>query len=126
MKLLQVLLKFGITDKLMPYERRRAKVFNYCNLAGFSIAGIRVIYLAFLSPNHYSGMAIAINTIPMILNVAMSICMVLNRYKVAIFISFLCFPPALATMAFFTDDKGLEIYLFLYMIFAFFFLHHRP
>jgi two-component system, sensor histidine kinase and response regulator len=125
MKILQVLLKLGITDKLMPYERRRAKVFNYCNLAGFSIAGIRVLYLAFLSHNHYTAMSIGINTIPLILCVGMSICMLSNQYKAAVFISFLCFPPALAAMAFVTDDKGLEVYLFLYMIFAFFFLHHR-
>jgi signal transduction histidine kinase len=125
MNFLNRFLALGINEKLMPYERRRAKVFNYCNLAGFSIALIRVLYLAVLSPNHYTGMALAINTLPLVLCTGMSVCIMFNRYKTAILISFLCFPPALATMSFFTDDRGLEIYLLLYMIFAFFFLHHR-
>lgn len=126
MKLINSILHVGITDKLKPYERRRAKIFNYANLAGFSIGLLRFIYLLCFSPDHYTAQGLAVNALPLFLCVIMAVCMLLNRYKAAIFISFLCFPPALATMAFFTDDKGLEIYLLLYMVFVFFFLHHRP
>lgn len=115
--------EIGVTEKLNPYEKRRAVVFNYCNTAGFLIALVRWGYLYFFSHNNYASEVFWINSIPLVLCLAMSLCMYWNRYRTAILISFLLFPPALSAMAFFTQDRGLEMYLILYLIFVFFFLH---
>ncbi|HWK04573.1 MAG TPA: HAMP domain-containing sensor histidine kinase [Puia sp.] len=126
MTLLQQLLHLGISDRLKPYERRRAWIFNYCNLAGFTISLIRLCYLTFFAVNHYPVIALLVNGLPMVVCAAMGICMLLHRYKGAIAISFIFFPPLLVCMAFFTNDRGLEIYLLLYLLFTFFFLHRLP
>jgi two-component system, sensor histidine kinase and response regulator len=119
------LLNVGITDKLASYESRRAKVFNVCNLAGFTIALIRFSYILFISPNHYTVFTLLINSLPLVICGIMALCMHYNQYRRAIMVSFIFFPASLTAMAVFTNDSGLEIYLLLYMMFTFFFLHLR-
>jgi two-component system, sensor histidine kinase and response regulator len=119
------LLTVGITDGLAPYESRRAKVFNLCNLAGFTIGLVRFLYLLLISHNHYSALTLLINSLPLVICSTMALCMQYNQYRKAIAVSFIFFPASLMAMAIFTNDSGLEIYLLLYMMFTFFFLHQR-
>lgn len=123
--LLHQLLNIGITDHLIPYEKHRARVFNYCNLGGFLIAVVRLIYLAFISDYQYSPLVLAINAIPLLICGAMTLCVQKERYKLAITISFIFFPPVLMLMGIYTNDNGIEIFLFLYIMFTFFYLHQR-
>jgi signal transduction histidine kinase len=125
MNLFTRLLSAGITDQLTPYERRRAKVFNTCNLAGMLIALLRLAYLAFGSSNSYPRVVLLVNAIPLAISGSMLICMVVQYYQAAIAVSFIFFPSALVAMAWMTGDRELEVYLFLYLLFIFFFLHHR-
>jgi two-component system, sensor histidine kinase and response regulator len=124
MNLFSRLLNVGITDQLIPYERRRAKVFNTCNLTGMLIALLRLAYLFFNSTNHYTDVVILVNALPLLICGVMFICMVGKHYQMAIGISFLFFPLGLVIMAGMTGDRDLEVYLFLYVLFVFFFLHH--
>ncbi len=125
MNLFLGLLNLGISDELTPYERRRAKVFNSCNLAGLVITLLRLSYLWLGSAKPYPGMVLAINGLPLLICGFMATCMIWRYYQTAIAVSFIFFPPVLVVMAFFSGDGALEIFLFLYMLFIFFFLHRR-
>ncbi len=114
----------GVTNKLTPYEKRRAIVFNYCNLSGFLIASIRLSYLGLFSSVKYTPFELFVNSLPLVVCFAMAICMVWQRYRAAITISFVFFPPILVWMMLVTGDRGIEMYLVLFMMFVFFFLHH--
>ena len=114
----------GVSNKLTPYEKRRAIVFNYCNLSGFLIASIRLSYLAFFSKVDYSWFELLINSLPLLICFTMAMCMVWQHYRTAITISFVFFPPTLVAMMLVTGDKGIELYLVLFLMFVFFFLHH--
>lgn len=119
------LFTIGVKDSLIPYEKTRARIFNYCNLAGFSIGVFRLIYLGFLSPNPYSLLVLGANSLPLLICLLMWLLVYLERYKTAIIFSFIIFPPTLTWMGLVTNDSGMEVYLFLYFIFTFFYLHHR-
>lgn len=49
--------------------------------------------------------------------------MIWHRYRQAITISFVFFPPTVVWMMVVTGDKGLQMFLILYLLFVFFFLH---
>jgi two-component system, sensor histidine kinase and response regulator len=123
LKITRFLFGLGVKPALSPYEKRRATVFNYCNFAAFVIAFIRLIYLIFLSSVHFTSPVVLINAMPLLVCALMAFCMHLTRYITAINISFIFYPPLLALMAIFTNDAALEIFILLYMLFVFFFLH---
>ncbi|GAB2839684.1 sensor histidine kinase [Ferruginibacter profundus] len=119
----KLLCNFGVHDQLKPYEIKRLKIFNYCNGVGILSAVIRLVYLQFFALTDYPASVLAVNALPLVVCVAMTVCLTLYSYKTAILIFFSCFPPVLAAMIFFTHDKGLEIYLVLSILLTFFFLH---
>jgi two-component system, sensor histidine kinase and response regulator len=123
LKLLNWLLNVGLNHTLMPYERTRAKIFNYCNVTGIIISLMRLAHLAFISKNQYPWQVLLVNTLPIIICTILAICMSYNLYKKAILISFIFFPPTLVLITFFTSNEGVEMYLLLYLLFTFFFLH---
>lgn len=119
------LFQFGIKPDLKPYEKRRALIFNYANTAGFGIALIRLVYMAAFSDNRYSAAVFVINALPLLIFVAMAGFMHTRRYRGALATSFVFFPPAITLLKLPTQDKGIEMYFIVYLMFAFFFLYRR-
>ncbi len=116
-------LQAGMSPNLKPYERKRVLVFNICNLGGFVIDLIRVGYLAGSKSNTYTPIALFVNALPILLCAIMAFFMNKQLYKQALTFSFTAFPPVLVIMGLYTNDGSIEIYLLLYMMFTFFFLH---
>jgi two-component system, sensor histidine kinase and response regulator len=119
----KLLCNFGVHDQLKPYEIKRVKIFNYCNAIGVLSVVVRLLYLQCFAAIDYPAVVLAINALPLVVCIAMMICLTLHSYKTATVIFFSCFPPVLATMIFFTNDSGLETYLILFVLLTFFFLH---
>lgn len=81
--------------------------------------------MGFFSPNQYPPGVFLLNAVPLVICGAMAVCMHKGRYKGAMFISFVFFPPTLLLMKLATDNQGVQMYLVLYLLFAFFFLHRH-
>lgn len=113
----------GYTDYLSDYEKKRLVIFNILNFTGFSLASIRTLYTLLLAPSFYSYWTVASNFA--LLSVFLVLVLMIHRhlYSLATVVSFATIPVLLAFSSLTTPDSGTEIYLILYMMLAFFFLH---
>lgn len=117
------LIHIGIHSRLNSYEAQRLRVFNYCVFFGLVASLTRLIYISWFSTTDYTPFTILINVLPVLLCLVMLTFTYLGRYKTATAISFIFFPPVLFLMYTATLDTEVGMYLMLYFIFPFFFLH---
>ncbi len=113
----------GYSDYLSEYEKKRLVIFNILNFSGFCLAFIRAFYTLSLAPGYYSYWTVASNFALVLIFLFLFLLIYRHLYKSATIISFATIPFLLACSSLTTPDSGTEIYLILYMMLAFFFLH---
>jgi two-component system, sensor histidine kinase and response regulator len=115
----------GYTDDLPDYEKKRVVIFNRLNFTGFCMALLRLLFVAFFTPAHFSYQTLLAN-LPLVLIFPFMLWLMHHQYfKLATRSSFIVVPPILALANWLTNDAGLEMFVVLYMMFCFFFLHRR-
>jgi two-component system, sensor histidine kinase and response regulator len=127
MKFLAPLIKkisyIGYTSDLPDYEKKRVVVFNRLNFTAFCLALIRLLFIAAFTPSHFSYQTLVAN-LPLVIIFPFMLWLMHRQYfKTATRGSFLLVPPILALANWLTHDAGLEMFVVLYMMFCFFFLH---
>lgn len=121
--LIQKIKDIGYTNYLSDYEKKRLVIFNILNFTGLSLASIRTIYTILLAPTHFSYWAVLSNI--GLVSIFLFLFLLIHRllYKAATIVSFFTVPILLTISSSATPESGTEIYLILYMMLSFFFLH---
>jgi two-component system, sensor histidine kinase and response regulator len=113
----------GMQESLYAYEKKRLIIFNRINFVALLVALARLAYMFFLSPVDFSTEVFIINALPIAITFAMTFAIFQYWYIAATFISFIFFPPLLAMIAITSDQKGMNIFLVLYLMVSFLYLH---
>lgn len=115
----------GYSEDLPDYEKKRVVIFNRLNFTGFCLATLRASFILVFTPRHFSYLALFANLLLMLIFPFMLWLMRQQFFKTATRSSFILVPPLLAFVNWATGDVGLEMFVVLYMMFCFFFLHRR-
>ncbi len=113
----------GYSEKLSEYEKKRIVVFNILNFAGLLLALLRSIYTFLFSPAFFSFATVFIDAGLAAMFLFLFLLISRQYYKTATIASFATIPLLLTLSSLTTPESGTEIYLILYMMLAFFFLH---
>ena len=113
----------GYTQRLSDYEKKRIVVFNKLNFTGFCLAIVRLIYTAVFAPQFYTFWDIGVNLALAFAFVLTAILIHRHLYRVATIASFAMVPALLGISNLVTADSGTEMYLIVFMMLSFFFLH---
>ncbi len=121
--LIQKIKDIGYTDQMSDYEKKRLVIFNILNFTGFSLAVIRTLYSLLATSLYFNSWTIAANIALVAIFVGLFLLIHRHLYSTATIVSFITVPILLALSSLTTPESGTEIYLILYMMLAFFFLH---
>ena len=113
----------GYSDLLSDYEKKRLIIFNNLNFMAFCLAIVRYLYTITNSPAYFTYQATVSNLALIILFVAIAFLIHFRHYKIATITSFALAPLLLTFSGILANDSGTDMYLVLYMMLAFFFLH---
>lgn len=127
MSVLQILVNkikyIGYAEQLSDYEKKRLVIFNSLNFTAFSLAIIRYLYSFAYSPFYFSYLAVTSNLSLIFIFVLIALLIHLRHYRIATITSFALVPALLTVSGILTGDSGTDMYLILYMMLSFFFLH---
>lgn len=115
----------GYSEDLSDYEKKRVVIFNRLNFTAFCLASIRVLFIAAFTPRHFPYTALMANLLLVLIFPFMLWLIRQQYFKTATRSSFILVPPLLAFVNWATGDAGMEMFVVLYMMFCFFFLHRR-
>jgi two-component system, sensor histidine kinase and response regulator len=115
----------GYSEGLPDYEKKRVVIFNRLNFTAFCLAGLRFLLILAFTPRYFSYLALLANLLLVMVFPFMLWLMRQQFFKTATRSSFMMVPPILAFVNWATGDVGLEMFVVLYMMFCFFFLHRR-
>lgn len=115
----------GYSEDLPDYEKKRVVIFNRLNFTGFCLASLRALFILAFTPGHFSYSALLANLLLMLIFPFLLWLIRQQYFKTATRSSFILVPPLLAFVNWATGDAGLEMFVVLYMMFCFFFLHRR-
>jgi hypothetical protein len=113
----------GYSVNLRDYEKKQLLIFNQLNFFALFLALLRFVYIALHTPRHYTFTALAINFALLFLFVCMMWVMHKQLFKTATLCSFVLAPPLFALASWATKDEGMDMFILLYMLFSFYFLH---
>jgi two-component system sensor histidine kinase/response regulator len=113
----------GYSEHLSDYEKKRLIIFNNLNFTAFCLAIVRYLYTVINSPSYFTYQATSSNLALIILFVAIAILIHFRQYRTATITSFALGPALLTISGVLSNDSGTDMYLVLYMMLAFFFLH---
>lgn len=113
----------GYSEQLSDYEKKRLIIFNNLNFTGFLLAVVRYLYTLLNAPAYFSYQATASNLALIVLFVIIALLIYLRHYRIATITSFAIVPVLLTISGILTNDSGSDMYLILYMMLSFFFLH---
>jgi two-component system, sensor histidine kinase and response regulator len=115
----------GYSEDLPDYEKKRVVIFNRLNFTAFCLAVLRFLFILAFTPSHFSYMVLLANLLLVLVFPFMLWLMHRQFFKTATRSSFVMVPPLLAFVNWATGDAGLEMFVVLYMMFCFFFLHRK-
>jgi two-component system, sensor histidine kinase and response regulator len=113
----------GYSVNLREHEKKQLLVFNQLNFFALVLSLLRFVYIAFNTPRHYTLTALIINFCLLLLFVIMIWIMHQRLFKIATACSFILAPPLFALVSWASKDDGMDMFIVLYMLFSFYFLH---
>ncbi len=113
----------GFDEKFPGHIKKRIFVFNQLNFLALLLSLLRFIYIALFTPIYYHIAALIINFSLTLFFACMIWAMHKQLFKIATLASFIVIPPLLALVSWSSKDNGLDMFVLLYMMFSFFFLH---
>jgi len=122
-KLIFKIQHIGYTEQLSDYEKKRLVVFNKLNATGFALAVLNLIFTIAYCPEFFSSTSVYCYTAIVLAFVLMTSLIIIRYYIAATVVSFALLPALLTLSNITTAGAGTEMYLILYMMLAFFFLH---
>ncbi|MFT3844727.1 MAG: HAMP domain-containing sensor histidine kinase [Lacibacter sp.] len=111
----------GDYETLNSYEQRRYITFTFFSTIAIFVSFIRLVYVNFFSPVHYDSVVKFINTIPFALSILLSLIVNARNYKKVLIIMYFIIPVVLSVTHYYTGDEGVENFILLFIILAFFF-----
>lgn len=113
----------GYSTELHGYGKNRVLVFNQLNFAALFFSLIRLIYIVIYVPEQYSWVTFFVNTSLSLVFLLLMWFMYKRYFKLATIFSFAVVPPLIALITWISREEGMAMFVIIYMMFCFFFLH---
>lgn len=122
-KLIFKIQHLGYTEQLSDYEKKRLVVFNKLNATGLVLSAINLVFAVAFCPRYFSYITVVSYCAIMGAFILLAVLISCHYYILSTVTSFTLLPALLAFSNVNTFGSGTEMYLILYMMLAFFFLH---
>jgi two-component system, sensor histidine kinase and response regulator len=112
-------------NELSFFKYSKGVAFNYMNVAGLVVAIVRLSYILFHYPDHFTLTDVFANILPVACGLLMMGLMYRKAFITTVWVSFLGFPTIMLAMYLLTSDWGILFYLLPYLVYPFFFLNSK-